>query len=84
MQHVLLEIGICHLLILDVCSHFKLVFIVMCKALNINCNIFAKRNHKGIFVDNVHRFIKKAITIAAKNKGEHNIFVVTCVAAGNA
>ena len=52
----------------------------MCKSLIINCNILAKRNHKGLRVENFHRPINKAITIAEENWGTTDIFVVAGVA----
>ena len=75
MQHVLLKFGICHLVILDDGSPFKGVFSAMCKALHINYEILAKRNHKGLLVKKFHRFLNKAITIAAEDRGTNDIFV---------
>ena len=56
----------------------------MCKALRINYKIIAKHNHKGLLVEKFHRFLNKAITIAAKNRETNDIFVATGVAAGYA
>ena len=61
MQHFLLEFGICHLVILDDGSPFKGVFSAMCKALQINYEILAKRNHGGLLVEKFYRFLNKAI-----------------------
>ena len=79
MQHVLLKFGICHLLILDDGSPFKGVFTAMCKSLTINHDVLAKRNHKGLLVEKFHRFINKAITIAAEDRGTKDIFVAAGV-----
>ena len=84
MQHVLLKFGICYLFFLDDGSPFKGVFLAMCKALHINYEILAKRNHKGLLVEKFHRFLNKAITIAAEDRGTNDIFVAAGVAAGYA
>ena len=63
MQYVLLKFGICHPLILDDGSPFKDVFTAMCKSLNINYDVLAKRNHKSLLVEKFHRYIIMAITI---------------------
>ena len=52
MQHVILKFGIYHLVILDDDSPFKDVFSTICKALNINFDILAKINHKGLLSNN--------------------------------
>ena len=48
MQYVLLKFGICHLIVLYDSSLFKDIFSAMYKALNINFDILASRNHKGL------------------------------------
>ena len=54
----------------------------MCKALHINYNILAKRNHKGLLVEKFHRFINKAIAIATEDRNTNDVFVAAGVAAG--
>ena len=81
-QHVLLKFGICHLVILDDGNPFKGVFAAICKALNINYDILAKRNHKGLLVEKFHRFINKAIIIVAEDRRTNDIFVAASVVAG--
>ena len=53
----------------------------MCKALNINCDILAKRNHKGLLVDKFQRFLNKAITNAAEDSGTNDVFLAASVLA---
>ena len=84
MQHVLLKLGVCHLVILNDGCPFKGVFSIMCKVLNINFDILAKRNHKGLRVKKFHRCLNKAITIAAEDRETNDIFVAASVAAGYA
>ena len=50
MQHVILKFGIYYLVILDDDNPFMCVFSTLCKVLNINARIFAKRNNKGILL----------------------------------
>ena len=46
----------------------------MCEVLNLNYNIFAKRNHKGLSVEHFHRFLNKSVTIATEERGTNDIF----------
>ena len=82
MQHVLLKFDICHLVISDDGSPFKGVFSAMCKALSINYDILAKRNHKILLVEKFYQFFNKAITIAAEDRRTNDVFVAADVAAG--
>ena len=56
----------------------------MCKALHINYNILAKRNHKGFLVEKFHRFINKTIAIATEDRDTNDVFVTAGVVAGYA
>ena len=62
-------------------SLFTGVFSEMCKTLNINYNILAKRNSKGLLVEKFHRFINKSITILAEDRDTNNTFVAASVTA---
>ena len=46
----------------------------MCQALNLNYNILAKRNDKGLSVEYFHRFLSESVTIAAEERSTNNIF----------
>ena len=63
-QHVLMKFKLCHLVVLDDDTPFKGAFVSMCKALKLYYDIFSKRNHKGLSVENFHHFLNKATTIA--------------------
>ena len=80
MHHVLMKFGLCHLVVLDDGSPFKGVFIAMYNVLNLNHNVLAKRNHKSIAVEHIHRFLNKNITIAYENRSTNDIFVPTGIA----
>ena len=54
---------------------FKSIFPAVYKVLNINCDNIDKRNYKGLLVEEFHKFINMAITIAAKCRGRNDIFV---------
>ena len=84
MQHVLVKVGLCHLVVLDNGTPIKGSFIAMCYALNINCNILSKRNHKELSVENFHRFLNKSVIILTEEHGTSNIFVPAGIAAGYA
>ena len=72
MQHLLLKFGLCHLVILDDNTPFKGAFIVMCESLNLNHNVLAKRNDKGLTVEHFHRLLNKSVTIASEEHGTNN------------
>ena len=84
MQHVLMKFCLCHLVVLDDGSPLKGAFIAMCNALNLNYDVLAKRNHKGLTVKNVHRFLNKSVTIAAEDRGTDDIFVPAGITTGYA
>ena len=74
MQHVLLKFDICYLIILDDGSPFKGIFTAMCKTLNTNFDILAKRNHKFLLVEKFYRFVN-SITIAAEDRRTNDVFI---------
>ena len=51
----------------------------MCKAVDINFDIFVKTNHKYLFVEIFHWFLNKVITIAAEDKNQWYIVVASIV-----
>ena len=81
MQHVLLKFGLYHLVVLDDGTLFKGAFIAICEALNLNHDVLAKHNHKGLTVENFNRFLNKSVTIAAEERDTNNIFVPVGIAA---
>ena len=56
----------------------------MFQTLNLNFNVRAKRNHKGLSVENFHRFSNSCVTIPAEERGTTSIFVPAGIAAGYA
>ena len=77
-----MKFGLCHLVVLDDGTLFKVAFKAMCQALNLNYDILAKQNHKGISVKNFHRSLNRSVTVAAEERGTNNIFVPAGIAAG--
>ena len=59
---------------------FKGDFIAICEALNLNHDVFAKRNRKGLNVGNFHRFFKKSFSISAEQHDTNDNFVPVVVA----
>ena len=84
MQHILMQFGLCHLVVLDDGNQFKGAFIAMCDTLNLNYDVLANRIHKGLRVEHFHRFLNKSVTIAAEDLGTNDIFVPTDIDAGYA
>ena len=80
-QHILMKLGLCRLVLLDDGSPFKGAFIAIYEALNLNYDILAKCIHKDLTVENFHRFLKKSVTIAVEERGINDIFVPTCIVA---
>ena len=72
----------CYLIVLDDGTPFKGAFVAMCQSLNLNYEVLAKRNHKGLSVEHFHRFLNKSVTIAAEDRGTIDIFVPAGIAAG--
>ena len=56
----------------------------MCTALDLNYDILANRNHKGITVEHFHRFLNKSVKIAMEDCQSNDVFVHTGIAAGYA
>ena len=48
MQHILMKFEMCHIVVLDGGTTFKGASVAMCQALNLNYDILAKRNYKGL------------------------------------
>ena len=84
MQHVLMKFGIYHLVVIDDGAPFKGASVAMCQALNLNYDVLAKRNHKGISVEHFHRFLNKSVTIAVEKRGTNDIFVPASIASAYA
>jgi hypothetical protein len=74
-QEVLLKIGFCGLISIDDGSTFKGLFQEVCSILNIEIHVAARGNHKAVGVEHFHRFLNKAVGIAANDRGTNTIFV---------
>ena len=75
MKHVLMKFGLCHLVVLDDENPFKGTFISMSDFFHLNYDFLAKRNHKGLTVKKIHRFLNKSVTIAVEERSTKDIFV---------
>ena len=53
----------------------------MCQALHLKYNIRAKRNHKGLSVENFHHLLNNCVAIAAEERGTTSILVPASIAA---
>ncbi|MGH7954383.1 MAG: hypothetical protein ACREOZ_00320 [Gloeomargaritales cyanobacterium] len=84
MQDVLLRIGFCGMVVVDDGSTFKSTFSDMCKKLNIRFHPLSKVNHKALSVERFHRYLNKAVAIAANDRGTNAIFVEAAAVAAYA
>jgi hypothetical protein len=74
-QEVLLKVGFCGLVVIDDGSTFKGLFCGVCQLLNIKHHVAARGNHKAVGVEKFHRFLNKAVAIAANDRGTVAVFV---------
>ena len=84
MQHELTTFDLCHLVVVDDGTPFKGSLITIYGAFNLSRDVLAKRNHKGLTVENFHRFINNSDTIAAEERDTNNILFPTGIATGHA
>ena len=56
----------------------------MCETLNLNHDVLAKRNYKGLIVEYFHRFLNKNVTVTAEERDTNDIFIPTGIATGYA
>ena len=56
----------------------------MCETLNLNHDVLAKRNYKGLTVEYFHRFLNKNVTVTAEERDTNDIFIPTGIATGYA
>ena len=76
--------GMCYYAVLDYGTPIKGSFIAICQSLNLNYNVLAKRNYKGLSVEHFNRFLSKSVTIATEDRGTNDIYVPFKIAAGYA
>ena len=74
-QEVLLKVGFCGLVVVDDGSTFKGKFVEVCTLLNIDVHVASRGNHKAVGVEHFHRFLNKAVGIAANDRGTNKVFV---------
>ena len=74
-QDVLLKVGFCGLIVVDDGSTFKGLFKEVCAILTIDLHVAARGNHKAVGVEHFHRFLNKAVAIAANDRGTNTVFV---------
>ena len=84
MQDVLLKFGLCLLVVIDDGTPFKSAFTAACIVLKIPFEYVAKRNHKSLLIEKMHRFLNKVVTIAASDRSTLYCFVEAGIAAGYA
>jgi hypothetical protein len=63
------------LIVIDDGSTFKGLFQSVCNILHIDIHVPACGSHKAVGVEPFHKFLNKAVAIAANNHGTNTIFV---------
>ena len=53
----------------------------MYQSLNLNYDVLAKKNHRGLSVKHFHCFLNKSVTISAEERGTNDIFVPASIVA---
>jgi hypothetical protein len=74
-QEVLLKVRFCGLVVVDDGSTFKGLFKTVWAALSIDFHVAARSNHKAVRVEHFHRFLNKAVAIAANDCSTNSVFV---------
>ena len=75
-----MEVGVCHLVVLNDGTLSKGDFVTMCKALKLNYDILAKRNHMELLVEHFHRILNKATIIVVEDRQSNDVFVPAGIA----
>jgi len=83
-QDVLFKFDICYLVVIDDGTPFKSAFTAACNLLKILFECAAKRNHKSLLVEKMHRCLNKIVTIAASDRDTLDCFVEAGISAGYA
>ena len=64
--------------------YFSKTIISICQVLTLNHDILVKRNHNRLTVGYLHRFFNKSAIVAAKERGNNDIFIPAGFVAGYA
>ena len=87
MEHVLLEFGLCLMVVINDGNEFRSTFESICNALYIRFRIIAKRNYRAVGVERFHKLLSHSQRISTKSRGTSEPFVevgTTTVYAWNA
>ena len=74
-EGVLLKVGLCYLIVVDIVNKSKGAFIGMAKTLCIKIHIVASRNHKSVGVGRYHKCINHATTVLAEEQGSTDFLI---------
>ena len=69
MSDIVMNFGMCSVVVIDDNSTFNIVFILMCKHLKINYWCLSQGNYHGNSVECYHRFLDKTQTISGNDRG---------------
>lgn len=81
MQHVMIKFCLCYLVVLG--NGTPLIAPLSLRTnFNLTYNILVKRNHKGLTIENCHRFLSKSIRSTGKERVTNYFFVPVGIVAG--
>ena len=70
----------CYLVFIDDGTLFKGDGVAVCKTFDLNYDVFANRNHKGLTVEYFHRFFNKLVTIVMEDRQSNDVFIPAGIA----
>ena len=76
-----MKFGVYHLVVIDDGTSFKRTFVIMCKDVDLNYDVLAKRNYKGLSVEYFHRFLNITVKIAMKDRQSNDVLISAGTAA---
>ena len=68
-------------LVIDDGTLFKGDGVAVCKAFDLNYDVFANRNHKGLTVEYFNRYLNKLVTIVMEDRQSNDVFIPAGIAA---
>ena len=74
-KDVIMNFGMCSVVVIDDGSTFKNAFMDMCKKLRLHYWCLSRGNHKGNSVERYHRFLNKTQTINGNDRGTNTCYI---------
>ena len=71
-----------HLVVIYYGTPFKGTYVAMYKTRDLNYDILAKRNYKGLTIENSRRFLNKRVTITMEDRQSNDVFILVGIDIG--